>query len=746
MVFVPKDPTLHADTRGACTVCQAPLGIAVRPCGCIFWCEHANEYIFNRSDFLRMQESWHAMRGYEGEGEHRLVVFDGFPDTASIASTLDQFYHDNITVVTVDESPDFIPKNYRGPIKLPDTPIFRPKRDSGPCMHCRNPAGIFEYSCGCLAWCMRCYPERYEVNLITSLMRQLHDALCLGRNYRDYRHHSLTWLTSPEQSEDVWQLPSLVDVEHDDVYVLDINGGRIMVIEVDESNRIIGYPSIRTPFCYELARAGWQESEETMRHVKTINGCIKIANCGCSAYCDEHNENNFIRQREAFKLCYGVSIQRPCFRPIVSKHGWLTELCQRPPLLTDEPVEQPVCMACEGTGRFVRNCGCYEWCVNCHRDEWLKQPVKLLFCFRVTDRADWHGWLDKNGPDPFEVVLPKTFLLLDDITRPESTSSCTVAGYGHRIFASHWPLGKAERLLEFCAQNGAVMTRRNDGLKLSYPDMISRETAIEKHRILLDYLGHDPARLNIHPVRIPTPDEVDERIEISDRFLDRVGFELEGNWNTVPDGFKLYHDGSVSRRLAHAGELHVITYARKIRWDMVERAWPEESDGSCGLHIHLSFRGDKIYSRFVCREFVDWFRQALIRFGRKTNVQNQEFWRRLDGRNGYCIPEYYGDVQLVGNGNRYTQINFAHSKHETIEVRVLPMFKTLKEAKPVVEHVLKCFEVFAMLNSHPVIASEATEIASAGNLARAKRREAALCARIKESIAAAEAYSPRRRR
>jgi hypothetical protein len=384
--------------------------------------------------------------------------------------------------------------------------------------------------------------------------------------------------------------------------------------------------------------------------------------------------------------------------------------------------------------------------VNCHRDEWLKQPIKLMHCFYSVDRDEQHGWSAKNGPDPFAVELPKSFLILDDITRDGLATSCTVAGYGHRIFASCWPLSKAERLLEFCKQNRAKLNRRSDGLKVSYSKMMSRETAIEKHRILLDYLGHDPDRLNIQPVKIPTPDEMDEKIEISDRFLDRIGLELEGNWNNVPDGFKLYHDGSVSRRLNYAGELHVITYARKIRWDMVERAWPEESDGSCGLHVHLSFRGDKTYSRFVCREFVEWIRQELIRFGRKTNVENEEFWHRLDGRNGYCIPEYYGDVQLVGNGNRYTQINFAHSKHETIEVRVLPMFKTLKEAKPVVEHVLKCFEVFAMLNSHPVIASEATEIASAGNLARAKRREAALYARIKESIAAGEAYSPRRRR
>ena len=196
----------------------------------------------------------------------------------------------------------------------------------------------------------------------------------------------------------------------------------------------------------------------------------------------------------------------------------------------------------------------------------------------------------------------------------------------------------------------------------------------------------------------------------------KIGVELEGGWNEMPDNEHdhrnwlyssyMWHDDSSVEGLEYGGEQcgdcdyccndegdhcynqesghsgEIISYPMPIdgTWrNWVHRYYPEDMNSSCGGHFHVSFDNIQAFELLCTREFFNHFIQELTRWGKKANIRNQNFWDRLADENNMCNIDYRGEQQLyIRNDNypncRYSALNYQYHKHGTLEIRILPIF------------------------------------------------------------------------
>ena len=183
-----------------------------------------------------------------------------------------------------------------------------------------------------------------------------------------------------------------------------------------------------------------------------------------------------------------------------------------------------------------------------------------------------------------------------------------------------------------------------------------------------------------------------------------VGAELEGAWNKFPPLEKFEPDGSVFK---------AETYGSQVEWDRVKlkiaslkithtgelpstpmlpiqlKTWmiknyPQYTDKTCGLHIHMSFEDLKYYKRLMVPEYPITLRVYLKKWAVAEGLPDSHLiWDRVNGLNPYCSSRFWPDKQVGkkknydhGDGDRYTDVNYCWKQHKTIECRVLPMMET----------------------------------------------------------------------
>ena len=110
--------------------------------------------------------------------------------------------------------------------------------------------------------------------------------------------------------------------------------------------------------------------------------------------------------------------------------------------------------------------------------------------------------------------------------------------------------------------------------------------------------------------------------------------------------------------------------------EIVKRNYPQDVNSSCGGHFHISFNDERCYSIAQTKRMYHQFRLALIVWSKKnlSEAGLASIRRRLNGHR-YCERGHDADRQVIENGNRYFHFNFCWNEHQTLEVRVLPMFK-----------------------------------------------------------------------
>ena len=192
--------------------------------------------------------------------------------------------------------------------------------------------------------------------------------------------------------------------------------------------------------------------------------------------------------------------------------------------------------------------------------------------------------------------------------------------------------------------------------------------------------------------------------------LFRVGIELEGAWNTFPNGTAPIRDGSLDDWTPPPkmikGEIPSppLDPSRVEEW--MRLYWPHRCDHhKCGLHVHMSLRSALAYQRLMTPTYPSTILKYVDRWAQKNLPIDHHIWPRLRGENTYCQHVYQAAEQVKNRrkdflrdrvGHRYTMVNYSYSNHSTVEVRLLPMMPTVDlgvDAVKLILHVTNAFLV-----------------------------------------------------
>ena len=138
---------------------------------------------------------------------------------------------------------------------------------------------------------------------------------------------------------------------------------------------------------------------------------------------------------------------------------------------------------------------------------------------------------------------------------------------------------------------------------------------------------------------------------------------------------------------------------------MVEDLYPDAVNKSCGMHVHCSFSDDRYYRRLASTKFHAYFLGRWEAWGhanesRMLKDDSHSFWRRWRGENTYCKRNASAEKDYVGNvwrathggGDRYCQLNYCKSKFNTLECRMLPMFRDISLALDAIRELVDIYE------------------------------------------------------
>ena len=184
------------------------------------------------------------------------------------------------------------------------------------------------------------------------------------------------------------------------------------------------------------------------------------------------------------------------------------------------------------------------------------------------------------------------------------------------------------------------------------------------------------------------------------RFHMTIGLELEGGFQRKR-GQTIFDDHSVlifDTKSLRSGERHSPVFKNLTNlktW--LFKNYPCRMNSSCGLHVHIGVPNE-YYMLFATKKFYSFLLSRIQEWGRKSHVESPEFWGRLDGDNDYCVPVFRAldQIDSIEKSNcRYTAINYPYLQHYTIEVRVLPMFKSPNLSFSAIRRIVRSFYLWA---------------------------------------------------
>jgi hypothetical protein len=204
--------------------------------------------------------------------------------------------------------------------------------------------------------------------------------------------------------------------------------------------------------------------------------------------------------------------------------------------------------------------------------------------------------------------------------------------------------------------------------------------------------------------------------------IKKIGIELEGYWHEKPPRAK--EDGSVNatcredcpgyssfRRSGWRGELASLPIL-PTRWEnFMKTKYPDHTDGSCGLHVHMSFNNPADYTRLMFPDFWEFFLESWQQWATINLNDNCRFWPRFRGENNFCLRQFSPQSQWADRshgGSRYTHLNYCWNQHAkqselngrriyengTLECRLLPMFVKKETAISAIWHLLSIVNTF----------------------------------------------------
>jgi hypothetical protein len=162
----------------------------------------------------------------------------------------------------------------------------------------------------------------------------------------------------------------------------------------------------------------------------------------------------------------------------------------------------------------------------------------------------------------------------------------------------------------------------------------------------------------------------------------RIGLELEGGWDRLPDGLRLVGDGSVSfsgQTILHKGELnsHPMTLSEVEGW--LKQCYPHHVNKTCGMHVHMSTIDAAYYQMLMRIEYPSTVLKYIREWAQENLPDDHFIWPR--------------------SGHRYTVINYCWRRYNTLECRLLPMMPTPELATNAVKELVNITERFLVASA-----------------------------------------------
>lgn len=135
----------------------------------------------------------------------------------------------------------------------------------------------------------------------------------------------------------------------------------------------------------------------------------------------------------------------------------------------------------------------------------------------------------------------------------------------------------------------------------------------------------------------------------------------------------------------------------------VQDHYPPLVNLTCGLHVHMRFKDhDRTYDKIMRPGIEKHLVNDLVKWAQAMKVPLiHPLWHRLVGGSLHCrlgitsdiIRQQYYNVEKEG-ASRYYAVNFCKARHNTLEIRILPMFKDVNTALRAVNCVLGSVDKF----------------------------------------------------
>jgi len=195
----------------------------------------------------------------------------------------------------------------------------------------------------------------------------------------------------------------------------------------------------------------------------------------------------------------------------------------------------------------------------------------------------------------------------------------------------------------------------------------------------------------------------------------RVGIELEGGWKTLPKGTHLARDGSVRvSETSDSGPLQVgelqsppMPVEGLSAW--MKTYYPDCVDETCGMHVHLSFKSALTYQQLMIPSYPATIVAYITKWAKENKLpETHAIWPRLRGDNIFCQHVFYADQQVQHKekvydssrpGHRYSVINYCHTRHSTLECRLLPMMDTMEQAISAIKETINITNAFLVASA-----------------------------------------------
>lgn len=203
------------------------------------------------------------------------------------------------------------------------------------------------------------------------------------------------------------------------------------------------------------------------------------------------------------------------------------------------------------------------------------------------------------------------------------------------------------------------------------------------------------------------------------KFINRIGLELEGGWVEVPDTTDEIHE-DVSVRNGHDG-FPILKKGEKacLHWGEIaskpvtfqgamtflDANFPDDTNGSCGFHIHISVKRTIDYARLMKRDFYTQFLAEVDKWAKEERLlKTDPFWERLAGKNRFAKKVFRPAAQmavtekvgagagLLGTETRRTLLNYCWSMHKTLECRLFPAWTDKARCKSAVKFFVEFVE------------------------------------------------------